>query len=127
MYKDFHSDPVGESLSPVKKVGDKYVQNEAYKFNDMRKSKLIENIRESTAEAHRQGLDSASSFLQNSKPRPDLSIANKENLTGARDLLLLGLIESLRPSVAGEGSDVIPERDEYDKIRKNLMMKGLNK
>jgi hypothetical protein len=57
-------------------------------------------------------------------------------LAGAAGTMLLGELVSRTPDLqltvhgAGEGSDVLPdqkEKDIYNEIRKNLMMKGINK
>lgn len=46
--------------------------------------------------------------------------AENAKLTGAKDLLILGALESARPAVAGEGSDTLPpeeqkKKDEFNK------------
>lgn len=63
----------------------------------------------------------------------DEGLANVKSLGASASAMALGYLISETPDLqltihgAGEGSDVIPERDAYDKIRKNLMMKGINK
>lgn len=51
--------------------------------------------------------------------------AGNEKLTNARDLLAVGLVESLRPSVAGEGSDTLPADEQKKKDETNKRAKAL--
>jgi SpoVK/Ycf46/Vps4 family AAA+-type ATPase len=75
---------------------------------------------------------------QRNKPRlvTDEGMANIKNIGSNAAGMALGYLISKTPDLqltihgAGEGSDVLPdqkEKDIYNEIRKNLMMKGINK
>ena len=51
--------------------------------------------------------------------------AGNEKLTNARDLLAVAAIESVRPSVAGEGSDTLPPDEQKKKDEANKRARAL--